>query len=220
MSTEVLTAEQSAQLASTAIVPLDKVRLTKFKETWGEALTRYKAKLDGATLDTQELAQWLSDGMAKVAAELNDLESERKRITQPMVDEKRKIDDDFRTHRTPAEELMDLLKDAYKRCFKAIKDKEQALLLAAESAAVKGDDEACQTALATIPETKVNGASGKMVWKWRLKNIREANPEFLEPNVKMLDLLCKTHNAGTTKPEVAGFEFYQDAEVRRTQRKS
>lgn len=218
MTTEVLTAEQSAEMASTAIVPINKVRLVKFKESWGESLALYQKRLEGVALDTQEMFQWLSDGMTQVAVELKDLEDERVLITKPMVEEKRKIDEDFREHRAPAEALLDMLKKASQRCFKAIKEKEQALLLAAESAAQEGDDEACQNALATLPETKVSGASGKMAWRWRLKSIGEADRKFLEPNTKMLDLFCKSHDSGTSKPEAAGFEFYQEAEVRRTQR--
>jgi hypothetical protein len=216
--TQILTAEQSAELAPTAITPVDKVRLVKFKESWGEALARYTKKLEGQVLETQDQMQWLSDAMTRVAVELKDLEDERVLITKPMVDEKRKIDEDFRDHRAPAEQLLDILKKATQRCFKAIKEKEAALLLAAETAAVLGDDEACQTALATLPETKVSGASGKLVWKWTVKTPAEVPVEHMMPNEKSLDALCKMHDASGAKPVLPGVEFHQEADVRRTQR--
>lgn len=218
MSTEVLTPEESAKLASTSLVAVDRVKLAAFKGEWAENLEELKGMLKGvALLSTPAEEQWGADQLTRVAAAYSEMEEDRKRVVRPLLDDKKMIDDDYAKSTKPALELQALLKDLLGRSAKARLEAVRALEAKAATLAAAGDDEGCQQALAVIPEaTKIHGASTTLVWEGTLVDITKAPTHLLTANDKAVAALCKAHDAAGTTPTEPGFSFQRVPHTRRT----
>lgn len=217
--TEVLSTEESAALAGTAIVAVDFGRLRTVEATWQENLQELVDLFATTELVTVEQEQWAADRMTEARAIEKDLEEDRKREVRPLIDEKENIDSAYKKSTKPLREFIEVIKKALAHAASARQRAQEALQLQAATLAAQGNDEACQTALAALPApVKIAGASATEKWTFRLVDITKVRPELLVVDEKKLKALCKAHDTLNTAPTEPGFAFFKEAQVRATAR--
>lgn len=218
MTTEILSPDTAAALAKVATVAIDRNKLAQFGSDWADTLAAFKAQV--TSLDTPDALQWAADRLTQVATALKDLEEERMLMKRPLLDDGRVIDAAYKETRKPAEDVDELLRRLMKEAANRRHAAEKAALAQAATLAAAGDGEACQAALAAVPEAvKTNGASATMAWEFRIVNAAAIPRSHMTPDIDLLDGACKLATKRGLAPEpVAGVEFYQDAVVRRVGR--
>jgi hypothetical protein len=223
-STQVLSPEESASLAGTAIVAVDRGKLVTFKATWSENLASLKKALGEVKFETAEQEQWAADRMTEARTLLKDLEDDRVRETKPILDEKRSIDRDYSEAMAPVEEMVTLLKSKIAEAYQARRTAEKALQAQVATLAASGDAEGCQAAISLLPEAvKTNGASTKDKFVAKLADIKlvaQHAPELLQLNESAVRALCKLYDKTGVATPVPGLVFTQEPDVRATTRRT
>lgn len=214
---KVLSAEESADLYATSLVAVDHPFLASRAANGKVHLDALVASIGQIDLVNREQEQWASDRMGEAHAVVKDLEEERKRMTEGLLRDKRAIDGAYQAAREPWERVVGLLKDKLAQALLRRHQAAEQALLAAQEAAQSGDSEACQTALASIPEDhKLTGASGKLTYTYALVDIRKVPAEYLQVNDKAVKELCKVFDKTGKSVDVPGLAFSQKVSTRIT----
>lgn len=149
------------------------------------------------TSDDQELKAiaYLKDIMLKVKM----IEQKRKLFTQDLVNQKRKIDNEFKDVSLPFKHIVTTVKSMLASYH------QEKLIEAAKAAknAKKGE-------LVEAVETKVESVSYKKTWKFKVKDIKKVQKQYLVTSIDE-DLVNEAIASGARK--IPGFEIYEGVSV-------
>ena len=120
-----------------------------------DMLTQLRAAL---VVNSQLQLDLAGELLKQIKGKMKELEAERKKITKPLLDAKKAVDNLFR----PATDAAALVEEILKKAISGYIDGQRAAKVAALQA---GDHEG---ALATIEPELPAGVSARTVWKWKL----------------------------------------------------
>lgn len=158
-------------------------------------------QLVGFVVNNQETVDNVGELLLQVKGKLSELEKGRKRITKPLLDAKRAVDDLFRPATAAAQKIEGMLKGAIAEFV----DRQAAAQVAALQA---GQHE---VALATVQPTMPTGISTTTVWKWRITDVRLIPADYLVVDSAKVQARV---NALKGNCDIPGVEAYPESGVR------
>lgn len=192
------------------ILPINNERLVHIRKKWNEEL----AFLKDLPCETPEHEAWWSNVVSVVQADLRELETERTTLMRPILDDQKRINGDFKEAAAPAEAVKKIAVAKVKAFAEATLAAQEALRLAAQTAAASGDAEGCQAALAAIPEA--SGAKGTRtvwVWEYAVEDFTAVPDAFKVVADAALKAHCKLAKGEKPPAPIAGIRFERRANV-------
>ncbi len=158
-------------------------------------------QLIGFVVNDQATVDNVGELLLQVKGKLSELEKGRKRITKPLLDAKRAVDDLFRPATDAAKKIEGMLKGALAEFV----DRQAAAQVTALQA---GQHE---VALAIVPPTMPAGISTTTVWKWRITDVRLIPADYLVVDSAKVQARV---NALKGNCDIPGVEAYPESGVR------
>lgn len=197
------------------IDPIDRTRLAKVTETWSPLSERFAE----TPCETPAQKDWWAKYAARAQAALKELEAERKELTQPLLDDQRRLKAEFDRTAAPVAAFKELARSKMSGYDLKLAQAERALVAEARAAAEAGDSEKALAIAVSAPEVeKTAGTATVFSWDFEVEDLAEVPRSFLVLDPKAVKAYIKTTRGSNVEPKVPGLKFTLAASTRTTGR--
>lgn len=148
-----------------------------------------------------------------IKTEIDALEDQRKALTKPLLDHKRRIDDLFKPSVTAFQAAYDLLGKAIAAYLLREDQRAREAAQAALAAHNAGDHATGRELMAVASDAAVAqapvGTSVRFEWRGRIVDAAAVPRQFCDPNQSRIDAFAKAHAPEAPPPPTPGVEWYQ-----------
>ena len=166
-------------------------------------------------ITTKEEYTQAGDVIKAINNKIKNIEAKRVDYTKPLLDQKKKIDDDFKAAMKPLEELVKEIKSKmldWSREEQKRLDEEQ-IRIEAEAMSKAKEENTSEVVVPIVNNIKsqrgeASTSTIKKVWKWKITDETKVPREYLVVNDKALNEAMKNGER-----RIDGVEFYQEEQM-------
>lgn len=162
---------------------------------------------------TADQETWFSEQLSNVRGLIKVLEDNRKSLTAPLNEAKRRVDALFKPATAPLEECESIIRGKLAAAAMGRMEAERAALQLAAEAATAGDTAKVMDSLAAVPDAvQTSGSSVSFVWEVASVVMDLLPREYMTVDHDKLKVVAKA--AGGEEPKVPGVAWRRVAKVR------